>query len=213
MALLDFLKKKAPPAVPGPAVPAPGMPPPPPPPGPVAAPVDEVIKMQQQGFSNNQIMQALQRKGVDVAAINDAFAQAEARQGPQPMAPPPPGPAFGPPAPKGIGRVQVEEIAESIVEEKWKEFSEAHTKLNEWREHADSRLDKFEQSLADVKADLENLHKAIVAKIGEYDKNLLAVGTEIKAMEKVFQKVLPTLTENVSELSRITSRVRKPVKK
>ena len=62
--------------------------------------------------------------------------------------------------------------------------------------------------MSDVKADLETLHKAIVSKIGEYDKNLLDVGTEIKAMEKVFQKVLPTLTENVSELSRITRQVK-----
>ncbi len=45
---------------------------------------------------------------------------------------------------------------------------------------------------------------------GEYDQNILNVGTEIKVMEKVFQKVLPTLTENVNELSRITKGMKKP---
>ena len=70
-----------------------------------------------------------------------------------------------------------------------------------------------EQELEDLKGDVENLHKAIVAKIGEYDKNLLDVGTEIKAMEKVFQKVLPELTGSVSELSRITKGIKTKKKK
>ena len=65
-------------------------------------------------------------------------------------------------------------------------------------------MDKVEQSVVDVKADLDGLHKAIVSRIGEYDKTLMDVGTEIKAMEKVFQKVLPELTGNIQELSRIT---------
>ena len=65
-----------------------------------------------------------------------------------------------------------------------------------------------------MKSDLDNLHKAIVSKIGEYDKNLLDVGTEIKAMEKVFQKVLPELTSSVQELGRITKTAKaKKVKK
>jgi hypothetical protein len=49
----------------------------------------------------------------------------------------------------------------------------------------------------------------------DYDKNLLDVGTEIKAMEKVFQKVLPELTSSVQELGRITktAKAAKPAKK
>jgi len=102
-----------------------------------------------------------------------------------------------------------EEIAESIIEEKWHELTRDLDKMNEWKELSNSRIDKIEQSITDIKADLDNLHKAIVGKIGEYDKNLLDVGTEIKAMEKVFQKVLPELTDNVAQLSRIT-RTAKP---
>ena len=52
------------------------------------------------------------------------------------------------------------------------------------------------------------VREIIVAKISDYDKNLLDVGTEIKAMEKVFQKVLPELTGSVSELSRITKGIK-----
>lgn len=215
MGILDIFKRKpaAPAAGPPVSYPVPmGMPVP----GPVppAAPVDQVIAMQQQGLTNNQIIQTLQRQGYQPQQIYDALAQAEARGGIEPMppapgpeAPPAPGapaaPAEAPGAPKGF-----EEIAEAIVEEKWQEFSRELGKINEWKDAMSSRLDKVDQSINDMKSDLDNLHKAIVSKISEYDKNLLDVGTEIKAMEKVFQKVLPELTGSVAELSRITKAVK-----
>ena len=55
----------------------------------------------------------------------------------------------------------------------------------------------------DIRADFETLHKGILGKVGEYDQNLTNLGAEIKAMEKVFSKILPTFTENVNELSRL----------
>ena len=196
MAVFDFLKKKQ--AAPEPFAP--------PPMGPSA--VDQVIPMQQQGLTNNQIVQALQRQGIDMGTISDAMAQAGGRHEAEPYAPP----MEMAPAP-AQQRENFEEIAEHIVDEKWQEFGKEMQKVVEWRDSVNTRLDRLEQSMGDVKADLDNLHKAIIGKIGEYDKNLLDVGTEIKAMEKVFQKVLPTLTENVSELSRITKNARMPVKK
>lgn len=33
--------------------------------------------------------------------------------------------------------------------------------------------------------------------------------TEIKAMEKVFQKVLPTFTDNINELTKVTKELKK----
>ncbi|HSU72960.1 MAG TPA: hypothetical protein VLJ21_03875 [Candidatus Binatia bacterium] len=189
MALFDFLNKKKP----APAEPfAP----------PMAAPTDQVISMQQQGLTNNQIVQALQRQGYDTGAIMDAMQQVGAKHDVEPYVP-----EEMPPAPAPSTQ-HFEEIAEHIVDEKWQEFTKEMSKMSEWKDTVNSRLDRLEQSMNDAKADLDNLHKAIISKIGEYDKNLLDVGTEIKAMEKVFQKVLPTLTENVSELARVTKNVK-----
>ncbi len=229
MGILDVFKKKKAPIDQGPpvgypvpmGVPVPG-------PTPPQAPTDQVHSMQQQGLTNNQIIQTLQRQGYEPQQIYDALAQAETGRGAEPMPPAEPSPDFapqGPPgqlpaheAPKGM-----EELAESIVEEKWQEFSKELAKMNEWKDSTTSKLDKIEQSNTSMKSDLDNLHKAIVSKISEYDKNLLDVGTEIKAMEKVFQKVLPELTGSVTELSRITRTVKaktpaarlpaKPIKK
>ena len=206
--MLDIFKKKPAAEAPVAGYPVPmGMPVPGP--MPPEIPTDQVLAMQQQGLTNNQIIQTLQRQGYPPQQIYDAMAQAELRGGIEPMPEAPsagpeefPAPGAVPPAreaPKGF-----EEVAEAIVEEKWSEFSKEIAKINEWKEATNSRLDKVEQSIADMKSDLDNLHKAIVSKISEYDKNLLDVGTEIKAMEKVFQKVLPELTGSVAELSRIT---------
>jgi len=213
MALMDVFKKKKPEAE-LPPMPA-GMPP-----G-LGLPVNQIGSMKQQGLSNQEISQTLKEQGYTTQQIYDAMAQAEIKPQEEPFAAPVerPMPAARPlqGAPKFAEKSHegFEEIAESIIEEKWHELTRDLDKMNEWKELSNSRIDKIEQSITDIKADLDNLHKAIVGKIGEYDKNLLDVGTEIKAMEKVFQKVLPELTDNVAQLSRITktAKPKAPVKK
>jgi hypothetical protein len=135
--------------------------------------------------------------------------------------PEPPGmqpPNFAPPgmSPQEMGSQgqdvlseRIEEIAEAIIDEKWDMILKNVNKIIEWKATTESKLSRMEQEFSDLKSNFDNLHKAIIGKIGEYDKNILSVGTEVKAMEKVFQKVLPTFTENVSELSRITKSMKK----
>ncbi len=117
---------------------------------------------------------------------------------------------MGPPQQYGgmDDRSRIEEVAEAIIDEKWEELLRNLNKISEWKEKTEAKLNKFEQELAEVRASFDKLHKAIIGKIGEYDQNILNVGTEIKAMERVFQKILPTFTENVNELSRITKNAR-----
>jgi CRISPR/Cas system-associated endonuclease Cas1 len=101
-------------------------------------------------------------------------------------------------------KAHIEEIAEAIIDEKWEDLLKNINQITDWKEKTESNISKLEQELKDLKDSFDKLHKAIIGKIGEYDQNILNVGTEIKAMEKVFQKVLPAFTENVNELSRIT---------
>lgn len=223
MGMLDFLKKKEE----APAAPDMYGPPGPPPtqeaPAPGETPTEYVMNMQKQGLTSNQIIQILQRQGYSQRQIYDALNQAsvkgvvdgntsfqsipppEGQLGPPPGSPPmqPQGSQMG-----GQRQQDVESIVEGVVEERWKEFEKKNEKDKDWKEKTDSRITRLEQYVTDLKADLDNLHRAIVSKIADYDKNLLSVGTEIKAMEKVFQKVLPTLTENVGELSRITKEIK-----
>ncbi len=185
--------------------------------------IDNVVAMQQQGYSDDDIVVQLQSQGVPPEQIQDAMSQAGMMAGgplPPEMAgidsgyPPqhamPPGPA---PAPQGMGmggqmqgREQIEEVAESIIQEKWNDLLKDLTKLNEWKTKAETSIAKIESDVDNLKETFDNLHKGVLGKIGEYDKNLSMVGTEIKAMEKVFQKVLPTFTDNVNKLERLTKR-------
>jgi len=182
--------------------------------------------MQQQGMSQNQIVDQLKAKGYNSSQIFDAMNQAAAKggvgapgAGPAPAgappapphggaAPPPPPPApAAAPAGGEAGGERFEEIAESIVEEKFNDFEEDFKKVKTKQDSNSEEILKLQQAVTDLKSGMDNLHKAIVSKIGEYDQNLISVGTEIKAMEKVFSKVLPTFTENVNELARVTKKM------
>ncbi|MBI4145918.1 hypothetical protein HY489_01120 [Candidatus Woesearchaeota archaeon] len=199
MALGDLFKKKQP-APAGPEVPQAGPP--------SDVPLAQVVTLQAQGLSNNQVIQTLQRQGYPPQSIYDALAQAEAKKSIEPME------VQGETAPKAdvpktTDHPAAEAMVEQLIEEKWHEMQKELGKMTEWKELLTSRIDRLEQSMGDMKLDLDGLHKAIVSRIGEYDKTLMDVGTEIKAMEKVFSKVLPDLTSNIQELSRITQKVKK----
>lgn len=98
-----------------------------------------------------------------------------------------------------------EELIEAIIDEKWNDLLGDINKIIDWKAIAESRLSSMDQEIKDLKAEFDKLHQAVVGKVGEYDKHILDVGAEIKAMEKVFAKVLPLFTENVSDLARITA--------
>ena len=183
-----------------------------------------VMNMKQQGFTNNQVIQELQRQGYNSQQIFDAINMAEPtniaagpidnfpqqqqepmmQQMPQqqePISMPQPGisnPRFGDDA-----KEKIEEMAEAIIDEKWEELVKSINKIIEWKGKMEGNINKLEQEVRDLKDNFNQLHSSIIGKINEYDKNILNVGTEVKAMSQVFEKVLPTFTENIGELRRI----------
>ena len=96
------------------------------------------------------------------------------------------------------------ELIEAMINEKWTDFTENVNRIIDWKDKTEQRITEFETEMRTLRADFDKLHSAILEKVGQYDHNIHDVGIEIKALEKVFQKILPTLTENVNELSRIT---------
>ena len=183
-------------------------------------PIDQVMVMRQRGMGNDQVIQELERQGYNSSQIFDALNQASL-MGPNPGIDQsqnfpqqqdfsqeqfmPQQPMDQPQAPQPqIDKGQIEEVAEAIIDEKWKEFEEDLKVIIEWKEKTESKINKFEQEIADLAATLNSLNKSLMGKISEYDKNISSVGTEIKAMEKVFEKVLPSLTENVNKLERMS---------
>lgn len=105
---------------------------------------------------------------------------------------------------------KIEEISEAIIEEKWQDLMKDFNKLMEWKGSMEQRLAAIEQRFSDLKAGFDNLQRSVVDKVSDYDKSVKDVNTEMKALEQVFQKIIPTMTENVNELSRITKVMKSP---
>ena len=99
-----------------------------------------------------------------------------------------------------------EEIAEAIINEKWNELIKDINKVVEWKERTDTQLKRIEQEIMNLKERFESLHKGVLGKVGEYDQNLTNVGTEIKAMQMAFKKIMPTFVENVNKLERLAKK-------
>jgi len=192
---------------------------------PTGTPVEGVLQLRQQGLTNNQIVQTLQRNGYRSSQIFDAMNQADLSTGAPVMQQenmPPvqqkspvfdempqmqPAPEQPEPRQKNYSE-QVEELAEAIIEEKWQDLLKDVNKIVEWKNAMEERMAKIEQRFEDLQKGNDNLQKGVLAKVGEYDRNIKGVGTEIKAMEQVFKKVLPSFTANVNELNRITKNLK-----
>ena len=187
-------------------------------------PVDRVRIMRQSGLTNNQIIQQLQREGFKPSQIYDAMSQADlATTEPEQFGQPTQGQqeAVQPEAPMNAEYAQewespegpasperFEELAEAIIDEKWAELMKDINKIIEWKGRMDAKISAIDQKIDDLSENFRELQKGVLQKVGEYDKNIVNVGTDVKAMEKVFQKLLPSLTDNINELSRITKKVK-----
>ncbi len=123
---------------------------------------------------------------------------------PQPMARyPSAGPSMPSPG-QGDSVDRIEEVAEAIIDEKWSELMKHIQKIVDWKQRVDSRIIEMENRFKSLEEEFNKLHDSVIGKVQEYDQNIRDVGTEIKGMEKVFQKIIPELTTNVSELSKLT---------
>jgi DNA-binding transcriptional MerR regulator len=189
---------------------------------------DQIIpELERQGYNSSQIFDALNK----LSMSEDSFGQGPKFNMPQQNFPPspqasPPQTSYSqnsypqtpptqqdPYAPPPFEEIQqqeapidksdIEEVAEAIIDEKWQEIEEGLKVVIEWKEQTETKIEQIEQRIKEVANNLNNLQKSMLGKISDYDKNIMDVGTEMKAMEKIFQKILPGLTESVNKLDRI----------
>lgn len=97
----------------------------------------------------------------------------------------------------------IQEVVESVVDEKWHQFMANFGDLTVWKNRTDDDIAAVKQEIIRSQQRLENLQTSIVGKVEEYNQNISKVSTELQAMEKVFEKILQPLTENIRELSKI----------
>ncbi len=117
------------------------------------------------------------------------------------------------PAPSRIPERQriedIEEIAESIINEKIEEVSVNINDLSLWREKTSTEIEAIKQEILRIRNHMENLQTSMLGKVEDYKRSIIDVNIEVKTLSKVLEKILQPLTENVKELSRITERLKK----
>src|SRR3989338_6823861 len=199
-------------------------------------PTEVVIGMLKRGASNKQIIEELESQGFTYEQIADALTQAETKANvetppaPSPEGMQPSGMSMTRPSPSpqivqisqpamrpsfeqsSSGRDtedMIEQIAETIIEEKWQKMMQNVGDLNVWKEKVRTDILSIKQELVRLDNKVESLQKIILGKVRDYDEHITEVGTEIKALEKVLQNVITPLSTNVKELSKITEKLKK----
>jgi hypothetical protein len=104
---------------------------------------------------------------------------------------------------------EFQQIAESIVEEKFAEFQSRFGDLPSWKEHTGNDISSLKQEMLRTQDRFTELQKALFGKVNEYNDSISNVSTEMKALEKVFEKILEPLTSNIKELKKITEDLKK----
>jgi hypothetical protein len=188
-----------------------------------------IQNLQRDGYSSEQIFNAMSQAdvkgGIEKTPPKDPASKNTDIPPPMPEQQPPPPPQQqsqpqqkqqDPPMPQeppqnnsNIDANKVEEIVESIIDEKWDELVISVNKIIEWKNSMDNKISEIEEKTQNIQDQFEKLHKSLINKVDEYDKNMDNVSSELKAMNQVFQKILPTFTDNIQTLSRITEKLSK----
>ena len=200
-------------------------------------PVNRVSKMQGQGASKREIADRFKEEGISAQETSEALNQADLQSSPdfelpqsaemQPSAiegeqemsdsqlTPQSGfsPAETPQAiGGGIGREAeefIQEVAESIINEKWERVNEEFGDLSVWKERVTSDVTAIKQEILRIENRMDNLQNTVIGRINEYDSHITGVGTEVKALEEVLKNILKPLSTNIKELSRVTEDLKK----
>ncbi|MBI2669094.1 hypothetical protein HYX14_04600 [Candidatus Woesearchaeota archaeon] len=108
---------------------------------------------------------------------------------------------------------RMEDIAETLIDERWEELIDEVKKVVVWKEKVEDRLQLLETSVNKLKEDFTLLHHGVLGKLEEYDTRMQDVGTELKAVGKVFKDVVPVFTQNVKDLASLVSETKGVLKK
>lgn len=108
---------------------------------------------------------------------------------------------------------EIQRMIETVVEEKWKAYSEKFGDIGVWKNQIENDLESIKQEVLRLQKRFDSMQAAVVGKVGEYGKGMKDISAEMKALEKVFEKILDPLTRNIKDLNKITKELKGTSKK
>ncbi|MDP2907490.1 MAG: hypothetical protein Q8O03_06120 [Nanoarchaeota archaeon] len=103
----------------------------------------------------------------------------------------------------------MQEIVESIIDERWQEVVASVGDITIWKSRVDDDLSAIKQEVLRVEDRFTKLQASILGKVDEYQKGITQVSSEMVALEQVFGKIMEPLTSNIKELQRLTQDMKK----
>lgn len=177
--------------------------------------------LESQGFSSQEMMEAISQSQLEPVTESPEL-QAAPIQQTQPTtieqaAQYPTYPTAEGPPPEEFAQEQMQrqieetihQIAESIIKEKWDKLIEDIGDLAAWKDHINIEISSIKQEILRFESRFDALQRTMISRVQDYDKSMHDVGIEIKALEKVLQRIISPLSSNIKELQSITKDLKK----
>ncbi len=110
---------------------------------------------------------------------------------------------------KGLDMEMIHGVIEAVVNEKWDELISKIGNIAVWKEKVTNDVVAIKQELVRLEENFRGLQNAILGKVKDYDEGVRGIHSEMKALEKVFEKILEPLTSNIKDLNRVTEELKK----
>ena len=120
----------------------------------------------------------------------------------------PSAPVFRPaPSAKTI-TAEIEEIAEAVVSEKWEKVSKELDDMKRGHDDLSSTVNGMQERMSNLEKKMDMVIQQVLGKVEEYGRGISDVSTELKAMQKVFGTMMPTMTDNIKDLQELVDKAK-----
>ena|SRR3989338_3602086 len=161
--------------------------------------ISEVMQLRSQGLPDSLVTGELTKRGYPPEDISLAISHADVGSVPGAV----PFQSNGA-TPQSDIYSRFEEIAETIIDEKWDELLAEVKKIVEWKSRVEERQNAIEREQQKLVEDFKTLHLGVLGRLEDYDTRMRDVGTQLNAVGKVLKDTIPQFVDNVKELSAVT---------